>query len=520
MSESKSIEWSDEQSNILNWFNTGDGNLVVRARAGTGKTTTLLEGVSRASEGRILLTAFNKSIATELQSRIRGPAEAKTLHALGFSIITKMWGRTKMDKDRGKRIAEKAAKNLYGNNVPYQVLTCVRKLVSMVKSTNPDAEIEDIIDIAERGDYSPGADAGDGDINWDVTHVAEITSRALDLAVENDGCIDFDDMVYIPVRLRWRNPTYQLVCIDEAQDMSKSQLTLAMSVALPKSRIAVIGDDRQAIYGWRGADSNSLDRMKRELQARELPMTITRRCPKKVVRLASQLVPDFRAAPEAPDGSVIHCGTDAMIASCDVGDFVLSRKNVPLVRACLSILKTGKKAMIRGRDLGQNLLTLVRNLKATTMKELYERLKAWEEREVEKALKNTRTAEEKVDLLHEKVELIQAIGAECSNVMELMSRLDCLFGDDSKGAVICSTVHRAKGLEANRVYMMMDTLFNFTNTASARAREEDNIRYVGFTRAKKELVLVAEPPKPGKPDQRGQYGEYGEYDPEQDRRYQ
>lgn len=492
MSEpNKSIEWSDEQSNILNWFNTGAGNLVVRARAGTGKTTTLLEGVSRATEGKILLTAFNKSIATELQSRIRGPAEAKTLHSLGFSIITKTWGRVKMDKDRGKRLAEKAAKNLYGSNVPFQVINNAKRLASMVKSISPDAEVDEIYDIAEMGDYAPGEDARDGNTNWDLGHVAEIAASAMDLAVENDGSVDFDDMVYIPVRMRWRNPTYQLVCIDEAQDMSKSQLTLALSVALPKSRIAVIGDDRQAIYAWRGADSSSLDRMKRELRASELPMTITRRCPKKVVNLAAQLVPDFRAAPEAPEGILRDCGIDEMIATCDIGDFVLSRKNVPLVRACLSILKTGKRAMIRGRDLGQTLLTTVRGLKATTMTELYERLDAWEHREVEKALKNTRTAEDKMELVREKAELVRAIGEDCTNVMELMSRLDCLFGDESKGSVICSTVHRAKGLEAARVFVMMDTMFNISNPDSPRAREEDNIRYVGFTRAKKELVLVS-----------------------------
>src|SRR5436190_20992705 len=66
--------WSDEQNTVFDWFERrssySSGNLVVRARAGTGKTTTIVEGVNRANDGQILLAAFNKSIAKELQGRV------------------------------------------------------------------------------------------------------------------------------------------------------------------------------------------------------------------------------------------------------------------------------------------------------------------------------------------------------------------------------------------------------------------------------------------------------------------
>lgn len=493
MSEPKSnIEWSTEQSNILEWFHGGQGNLVVRARAGTGKTTVLIKGVSMAPERKILLAAFNKSIAEELQRRIVGPAECKTLHSLGFSIIQKTWGRTTMDKDRGKKIAERVAHKRFGNDVPFQVVNVAARLASMVKGSNPDADVDEIHDIAEMGDYEPTDETNRrSNKKWTLGHVVDIAADSLDEAVKNDGTIDFDDMVYIPVRMRWRNPLYQLVCIDECQDMNAAQISLALSVAMPNARIVVVGDDRQAIYGWRGADSNSVDRLKFELKAKELPMTITRRCPKKVVALASRIVPDFKSAPGAPDGVVSYLGTEAMLAASAPGDFVLSRKNVPLVKACLDMLKTGKKALIRGRDLGQGLIATVRALKATSITELFERLGAWEQRECEKAARNPKTAEAKMELVHEKAELIRILGEDCEMVPHLITKLENLFTDDGKGSVICSTVHRAKGLESDRVYVMMDTMF-YPRETNPQWLEEENIRYVGFTRAKKELVLVAD----------------------------
>ena len=92
-------QWSEEQEAVFQWFaQATPGNCVVRARAGTGKTTTIIEGITRAPEANILLAAFNKQIAEELQSRLTNPrAEAKTLHALGFSYLKRNWSKVRVD---------------------------------------------------------------------------------------------------------------------------------------------------------------------------------------------------------------------------------------------------------------------------------------------------------------------------------------------------------------------------------------------------------------------------------------
>src|SRR3990167_3391898 len=94
--------WSEEQRAIFRHFAGGRqaGNLVVRARAGTGKTTTIVAGIGQAPEQKILLAAFNKRIATELQAKVRNPrAEVKTLHSLGFAYVRRNWSDVRLDGD-------------------------------------------------------------------------------------------------------------------------------------------------------------------------------------------------------------------------------------------------------------------------------------------------------------------------------------------------------------------------------------------------------------------------------------
>ena len=101
--------WSEQQKAIFDFFKQGQGNLVVRARAGTGKTTTILEAISYAPEDKILLAAFNKKIAEELKSKLKNPkAEAKTLHSVGVSFVFRNWQGCQLDQDRGERLARRS----------------------------------------------------------------------------------------------------------------------------------------------------------------------------------------------------------------------------------------------------------------------------------------------------------------------------------------------------------------------------------------------------------------------------
>jgi superfamily I DNA/RNA helicase len=151
----------------------------------------------------------------------------------------------------------------------------------------------------------------------------------------------------------------------------------------------------------------------------------------------------------------------------------------------MSLLKAGKRTRIAGRDIGGGLKTLVRKFKARSVPEFLTRVSAWEEREV-KRLVAAKRDESKIEAIHDQASMLCSLSEEAKNVDEITTRIDALFTDDGlgdKGLVMCSSVHRAKGREASRVFVLRDTL----RTGSV---EEDNISYVAITRAKLSLVYV------------------------------
>jgi superfamily I DNA/RNA helicase len=473
---------SPQQHAIYDWFARGRGNLAVRARAGTGKTSTLLEGINHAPERSILLAAFNKRIADELKTRLKNRrAQAKTLHSVGYASIRSRQP-AQLDEDRGHRIAEELVAG------PVEMVHLVQKLAAVAKNAAPFAKHEDLLALADDFDLEPDPDWQEE--GWHTADIAALALKAMNRALEPDGTVDFDDMVFVPVCRGWVRPRFDLVVIDEAQDMSATQIEICRRSVLPGGRIAVIGDDRQAIYGFRGADSTSLDRLKHELRAAELPLTVTFRCPRLVVEQAQRLVPDFEAAANAPLGELVEMTAAQMYAAASPGDFILSRKNAPLVRVCLTLIVAGKRAMIEGRDIGQGLIALIRRLRAATIEDLIAGVERWRNREIQKYRGNTsKKAAAKLEQILDAAAALTVLAEASDSVGHLERRIEALFqetGGKRQDVVVCSSVHKAKGLERDRVFGLMDTLY----PGGRDDMEERNVHYVLLTRAKKTFVKV------------------------------
>jgi DNA helicase-2/ATP-dependent DNA helicase PcrA len=489
--------WSPQQQAIFSWFKSGAGNLVVRARAGTGKTTTILEAINYAPERQILLCAFNKRIADELVTKLRNQnAEAKTLHSVGFKFIRDNWKGVQVDDERKFRLARRAwaeamkargdgrSFNALEDAAPDPVIGAIAKLAALGKNAAPFGEVDDLEELALRFNVLPENGFADEVPSSDL---AAWAFSAMHFATERDGTIDFDDMIYLPVVHKWARPSYDLVIVDEAQDMNQAQLLLALRIS--KGRIAVVGDDRQAIYGFRGADSNAIDRLKQELKAVEMPLTITYRCPKSVVAIANALVPDYMAADTAPEGVVRKAFEKDMMAEVSPGDFILSRLNAPLGRICLTLLRQGKKVRIEGRDIGKGLISLVKRMRAQSIPDLHAKLERWQDREISKlSASKKQAAQTRIDYIRDQVDTIDALSDGLAEVEELITRIEGLFSESQGPAIVCSTVHKAKGLEAPKVFVLTGTLY--CNGKRLGEPEEANIHYVAVTRAKQVLVLV------------------------------
>lgn len=477
--------WSEQQEAIFGWFaGIEPSNLVVVARAGTGKTTTIIEGINRAPESNILLCAFNKRIAEELTNRIANPnAKAQTLHSLGFAAVRRYWSGVRVGNgsDRADQLSEKVC----GVKAPDTVKRLVSKLHTKAREINPHARnIGDITDLVYAFECEP--DETWQSAGYDAAYVEKKALEAMELAATVKPIqtgIDFADMIFLPVRNGWLAKQFDLVVVDEAQDMTVAQLEIAQGVC--RGRIAVVGDDRQAIYGFRGADCDSLNRLKRELNAVELKLTVTYRCGSNIVNRAATLVPDFQCGAKH-EGVIDTLMMDALVPAINNGDFLLSRTNAPLVSSAFALIRAGKRARIAGRDIGAGLKAIVRKLNRGNIgiETMIERIDAWREREVRRFTIAKREAQ--VEQTHDKAETLLVVAHESKSVADMETRIDGLFTDDGlgqSGVITCSSVHRAKGLEANRVFILAETLKSHT-------AEEVNIEYVAVTRAKNHLTMV------------------------------
>lgn len=773
--------WTDENKAIFSWFEKGKGHLIVRARAGSGKSSCIIEGIMHAPEKKILVAAFNKDIQRAMDAKLKNAcAQAKTLHALGFGFVKQRWPEAEVDStgSRTETLINRAIYDLWPTELVQDVskprtydefegcdehgvrLGC--KILSSARDVVPLAMTEEeILDVIYELDHVPETHMEMK--GWTCQVYARIVLKAMELALEKSRIIDFADMVYLPLRNRWTRETYDLVCVDEAQDMNAGQLELARRVCKANGRIVVVGDDRQcqppgtmvktpegevpienlnpgdkvvtwdrhsqvllqngyviaisdrkysgllykiktdscetsctdshkwvvrwanrsenlwvtyvmqkgtkfrvgqcrlfrkaptatqqlvfglsqrtrvergeaawilkvhttkgealayeqfiavkyglpemvfqephgivyftqenieyayglmgdltakailclkdhgrsidypfwvgqlksgrrtlyemhtcnllpnlmavpvqikedprnikwevldistteyegtvysldisthhkyvadgivtcnSIYSFRGADSQSLDRLKKELNAQELGLTVTWRCPQSIVDYAATLVPDIKARPNAPLGLIETIDASKLEERAQPGDFVLSRINAPLMKACLSLIRKGIRARILGKDIGQRLSNIAKKLRASNVETFYVRLGEWARREIARAKKAKRPSREQ--LICDQADTLRALLFNLTDINQLYRRIDDLFGDRDALAVQFSTVHKAKGLEADRVFILKDTLYAFKGKGKDPL-EEQNIEYVAVTRAKCELIWV------------------------------
>lgn len=259
--------WSHEQETIFNWFESHSGHLIVEAYAGCGKTTTIVEGANRAPEDAILICAYNKRIAEELVSRVRNPnVQVKTLHAVGYAAVRRFWEgiRCSFDSTRADALAE----SVCGPLAPDAIKRLVSKLHTKGREIAPHAtKVGDLTDMAITFELEPdeqwnacrkcGSEREWHDNSnhpysgFDLVYVETKALEAMELAATVKPVttgIDGSDMIFLPVRNGWLHKSFDLVVVDEAQDMTVAQLEIAQGVC--RGRICVVGDPNQAIYGF------------------------------------------------------------------------------------------------------------------------------------------------------------------------------------------------------------------------------------------------------------------------------
>lgn len=479
------MDWNQQQEAIFEAVADTDRSLVIEARAGTGKTTTIVEAARRLpSSSKTIFVAFNKGIQTELSERLKGSkVECKTLHGVGYATIAAQFGSFDVDGKKINGHIKDAINGLVMNEAKKKqardAFGSIKRLIGLGKNLLC-SKTEGLLNIATA--HGLLDDECDPDVLIAVAHIAIASS------INEVSRIDFDDMISLPAFHGLTPKRFDVVIVDEAQDVNPAQEYLiekmARSVRGRSSRVIAVGDDRQAIYQFRGAGDGVLGRLADLFDADRAPLSVTYRCGSKIVAQVKDIVPDYEADPSTGKGTVRSLdGYDKIDPRR--GDFVLSRVNAPLIRLALQWIMEGLPATIAGRDIAASLTALVKQSKCATVEDL----RAWIPRQADRARRKYKDDEDAravkldqlacLDALLEGMTEGEALGA-------VRARLESLFGDKDDGAVITlSSVHKAKGLERDRVWILRDTFrVGAGNTA------EDNIYYVACTRAAKELIEV------------------------------
>lgn len=479
--------WSKYQQDIFRFIETGTGNAIVKAVAGSGKTTTIVEAFNRV-QGSSLFLAFNKSIAEELKSR---GVNARTFHSLTCNVVTKHKNARQIETDKLRRLCNE---NLRGKDSElYAMFIC--KLVSLGRQMGIGCLVPDVTDAWRELVYHHDLELDHEDA--DLERALELASELLEWSNQS-AALDFDDLLYVAVKDGLSLAKYDVVFVDEAQDTNAIQRALLRKVTHPGSRIIAVGDPAQAIYGFRGADSDSMNLLAQEFSCIELPLTVSYRCPQAVVKYAKNWVDHIEAAPNAPEGLVVSHETDWTLDDFKKGDLLVCRTTRPLISTAYQLLKARIPAKILGREIGQGIKSLVNKLNADTVDNLLVKLDRYTDREMEKARAKGQDA--KMEIISDRSStlkfLVGSLDENDRTFDALFNRIDSLF-EGVDPIVTLSTVHKSKGLEADRVFWL-----NSSKCPAEWAKmdwqkqQEQNICYVATTRAKKELHLIEELKKP------------------------
>ena len=464
---------------------------------GTDQQEAIWEAMSQEGAQDIACVAFNKPIAQELQKKVPAGVEASTFHAMCFQAINDALGRVKVENFKADNILENEVDGVSLRKKNPVLFSGTKKLVSLAKATLWDAEagIEGLREIVEH--YSI-------DLNGELPQALDLAPRILSRCLEQQDVIDFDDMIWfvhaldLPIRKR------DLLLVDEAQDLNRVQQEVALSAG---DRLILIGDPYQSIYGFRGADSQSMSRMydilsETDRGVKDLPLMKTFRCPQSHVELVQKYVPDFAAYDPTREGIIRN---QAGLGTPQDGSLVLCRVNAPLVSAAFRLIRGGVKANIQGRDIGANLQSVIDKLIATPQykmgvgNEVCGLLRALEDysgKERARILSSKFASGSKLVNLEDKVMCIQVFCAGADSVKNIKGKIKALFQDGSngRGGVLLSSIHRAKGLEADSVYILQPELMPHPMaTVSWEKEQERNCQVVAYTRSKNELVFIGEP---------------------------
>lgn len=472
------------QTNIYTAFGQTTDDLVVEAVAGSGKSTTLEHGAAYLpAYDPTAMFAFNRDIVDALQRRMAAqpnkPVQLniQTMNAFGWGICRKNQKGAILNPDKNNEILMSAFNmdDPKDKNKFYKFRYPINRIISLLKANLHFAPAISEPEIQEIADQY-GIDLPD---NRDFMGLCQMvwTSSSSQTAI-----MEFSDQIYQPLRMGWQVPKFKTALVDELQDLNPAQQQLMMDAC---DRFIGVGDRRQAIYAFAGADAKSLQNMIQRTGSKTLPLSVCYRCPKAVIRLAQKIVPEIQWCDWAPEGVVDTMKLEKFRQTSEPGNFVLCRVTADLVRECLAMIREGKTAMVKGKEIGNQIAALIDRTGVTnrdSTETLFTQLVKYQNEQIERLTRAHR--EQAIEDLTDRVETVKVLLEAEKDVAGVKSRINSIFSEKAYG-VVFSTIHRAKGLESSRVFVLRPDLSPHPKAETPEAKEqEENLMYVRDTRVK------------------------------------
>lgn len=460
-----------EQARITNY----QGNqLIVRAYAGTGKTTTLIKYALANPRLRMLYIAYNRAIRDEAAEKFPRNVTCKTSHQLAFASVGRMFAHKLVGNIRLTDIAQALNTKNW---------TLARDCLDTLNAFMCSADDQILYDHFER------ADTGLLLTTKQERYVIEVVQSAEDIwkrmcepqdpfPMVHDGYLKLYQLSHPNLSLR-----YQVILFDEAQDANPVTSDI---VIRQRSRTILVGDVHQQIYRFRGA--NDAMNNPRFSNADQLYLTHSFRFGPNVAMVANALL-ELKGETKPVIGRGAKDQVLMMLPQNIGHHAVLHRTVMGVIQTALGYTGAGHKVFWAGG---------IESYQIDYLEDIF-----WFSREERERVKNKQILNDYEDY-QEFTEIARATqDNEMFRAMAIIEAYEDLpehlailrlntVKDELVANVTVSTSHRAKGLEWDYVQLFDDFPDVLDPELEPEARDDEiNLLYVASTRAMRALALNA-----------------------------
>jgi superfamily I DNA/RNA helicase len=505
--EIKEFSPSKYQKAIFDFIKDGNGNAVVEAEAGSGKSTVLVWSLKYIQEGaKILFTAFNTDIVTELKKKIEDnhierEVDCRTLHSLGYKMLMENFHYQIDRQPNDFKYRSYIYINIYG-----LAGDGYAKLSPKNKMKYNDNVIK-LVDFGRFNLCQTENDLKDVCYHYHIDCLDDeriVALKVMDWGKRNFRTIDFTDMIWLPNVLNCKpyNTIYDWILADEVQDVSKAERELLLRCTKMSTRMLLVGQKIQSINAFQGSDYRSFEALQKLPNTITLPLSISYRCAKNIVKFANRFSPTMEATEDAPDGEVKF---NVPIEEVQDGDMVLCRVNAPLLQMYCELIKLNKPAHILGKDIGSNLIKVINKTKEENLefdlkrKGVFGKLYNDLFDDIDIVMKRNKISfdmaleDMNISSSYDIIQALEAISFGIKTSKELVEKIEKLFSDKNQKGITLSTIHKAKGLEADNVYICCPSLLPARSAKEEwEKQQESNLEYVAYTRPRKKLGFLDE----------------------------